>query len=297
MVLAVGLTLAFVIGETIAGTCAHSLARFSDAGHNFAGALALGFSAFALWIAGRPATRGMTYGFRRVGILAALVNAVSLVIIALLILFEAAQRWRSPGRPHGWLMVGVAAAAVGVNLLIASRLHGGQHDLNVRSAYLHMLGDALSAAGVVAAGFIIALTGNSAADPIVSCLIAGMILWSSWGILRESVNVLLEGTPQGLDLHALEQTVRAVDGVCGVHHLHVWTVGSGMIAASLHVVVAEQSVGSSQQVLRGITRRLQTEFHVNHATVQIETEPCAPDDTPCDHAHDESAPAHTGHEH
>ena len=249
--LSVGLTLAFVAGEATAGYFANSLALLSDAGHNFADALALIVSWYAVWIARRPADPMRTYGYHRVGILAALVNAVSLVVIALVIFWEAAWRLWAPGTVRGGLMIGVALAAVLLNAVISLWLRAGaKHDLNLRGAYLHMLGDAVSALGVVAAGVVVLLTGWAAADPVVSFLIGGLILWSSWGVLKESVNVLLEGAPPGLDMAALERAVRETPGVLGVHDLHVWTVASGIVACSCHVVIAEQSVREGQKVLR-----------------------------------------------
>ena len=210
---AVALTLAFVVGEAIAGVLANSLALLSDAGHNFADAAALAFSWYALWIASKPAHQGMTYGYHRVGILAALVNAVSLVVIALLILWDAILRFQHPEPPRGWIMVGVATLAIVVNVVISFWLRAGaKHDINVRSAYLHMLGDALSACGVVAAGVIVALTGSPIADPIASLLIAGLVLASSWGILKESVTILLEGTPVGMDMALVERAIGEVRG-------------------------------------------------------------------------------------
>ncbi len=280
MGLAVGLTLAFVVIEGIAGAFAKSLALLSDAGHNFADAAALGLSCYALWIAKKPSHARMTFGYHRVGILAALVNAVSLVGIALLIVWQAIGRLSHPEPVHGWLMISVAAVAVVLNFTIGSWLHAG-HDLNIRSARLHMLGDAISAVGVVIAGVIVATTGLAAADPIVSFLIAGLILLSSWGVLKESVNVLLEGTPVGMDMSAVEKNVSAVEGVVGVHDLHVWTVGPGVIAACLHVMVEEQTVRSGQQVIRAVAAELAKSHRINHATVQIEVEGHAADDMFC----------------
>jgi cobalt-zinc-cadmium efflux system protein len=176
---AVMLTFAFVIGEAIAGYFAHSLSLLADAGHNFADGAALGFSWYALWIARKPAHQGMTYGYHRVGILAALINAVSLVVIALLIIWEAIGRLRMSEPVQGGLMIGVALVAIAMNLLIGRWLHAGaKHDINVRSAYLHMIGDAVSAFGVVLAGVLVILSSWQTADPIVSFVIAGLILWS-----------------------------------------------------------------------------------------------------------------------
>lgn len=271
--MAVGLTLAFVIGEAIAGAFAHSLALLSDAGHNLADAAALGFSWYAVWIARKPAHSGMTYGYHRVGILAALVNAVSLVLIAIFIIYEGIGRLRSAQEVHGGLMIVIAAAAIAMNLLIGFCLHAGaEHDLNVRSAYVHMMGDAISALGVVVAGVIVVVSGWFLADPIVSFLIAGLILWSSWGVLKESVGVLLEGTPAGLDMSAVEQCIAAVPGVRGVHDLHVWTIGPGAIACSCHILVAEQTVREGQQILKAVVEELQKYYRINHSTIQVEVE-------------------------
>jgi cobalt-zinc-cadmium efflux system protein len=274
LAVSVVLTLAFVACEAVAGYWANSLALLSDAGHNFADAAALVLSWYALRISERPSTRGMTFGFHRVGILAALINSCSLVLMAVLIFWDALARLHSPGEVQGTAMIVTATVAVALNLAIGLWLHSGRHDLNVRSAYIHMLGDAVSAVGVVVAGIVVAATGAAIADPIVSLLIAVLILWSSWGILKESVNVLLEGTPTGLDMAAVEANIRAVPGVLDAHDLHVWMIGAGVIACSCHVVVAEQSVTSGQQVLRAIVDSLQANFQINHTTIQIEAQGC-----------------------
>src|SRR5713101_2604076 len=193
MAFSVGLTLAFVLAESAAGLFSHSLALLSDAGHNFADALALVLACYALGAARRPANASRTFGYHRVGILAALANAITLVVIAVLIFWEAFQRLRSPAPVRSGLMIGVALVALLMNTVISLWLRGvAKHDLNVRSAYLHMVGDALSSLGVVAAGAMIAITGSTAADPAVSLLIGALILWSSGGILTEAVTVLLE---------------------------------------------------------------------------------------------------------
>jgi len=273
LALAVALTLAFVGAEAIAGVAGHSLALLSDAGHNFADALALGFSWYAVWCARKPSHSGMTFGYHRVGILAALVNAVSLVVIALLIIWEAIDRIRHPQPASGGLMICVAAGAIVLNVLISWWLHAGaKHDLNLRSAYLHMVGDAVSAFGVVIAGVVVAVSHAQLADPVVSFLIAGLILWSSWGVLKESVSVLLEGTPAGLDMAAVVAAIRNVQGVRGAYDLHVWTVGPGAIACSVHVQVAEQTIREGQQILRAVVDRLGHDFKINHTTVQVEVE-------------------------
>jgi cobalt-zinc-cadmium efflux system protein len=254
----------------------------SDAGHNFADALALVLTWYAVFVSQRPSSARRTYGYHRVGILAALINAASLVVIALLIFWEAVERLRHPEPVRSGAMIGVAMAAILLNTVITVWLHrDARTDLNVRSAYMHMLGDAVSAVGVVVAGIAIAVTGRSVADPIVSFLIGGLILWSSWGILAEAGDVLLEAPPAHVDMMALEQQIDAIPGVLNAHDLHVWTVGSGMVACSLHIVVAEQSVRSGQQVLRAVSQMLEDRFHITHTTVQVEVEGCEPNDMYC----------------
>ena len=274
------LTLAFVAGEAVAGALSNSLALLSDAAHNFADALALGLSWYAARVARRPADARRTYGYHRAGVLAALVNAASLVVIALFIVWEAVGRLRNPEPVASGPMIGVALAAIAVNVVISLWLRAGaRHDLNVRSAYLHMVGDALAAAGVVAAGVVVLLTGESAADPAVSLLIGVMILWSSRGVLGESVGVLMEGAPQGLDTGQVAGTVAGVEGVLGVHHLHVWTVASGLVACSCHVrVAADRTLADAVRVRAAVAGVLEQYHGISHTTVQIETEDCAPGD-------------------
>jgi len=282
MVLSIIVTFAFVLGEGLTGLLSHSLALIADAGHNFADTLALLLSSYGLWIARRPSTSEWTFGYHRVGILAALINALSLVIIAMLIFWEGINRLRAPERVESTPMIVVALTAIGMNTVISLWLKGeAKHDLNVRSAYLHMVGDAISAAGVVVAGIIVATTGTYLADPVVSLLIAALILWSSWGILKESVNVLLEGIPAGMSMVKLEQSIGKVHGILAVHDLHVWMVGSGVICCSCHVMVAEQSVRSGEQVLRAVNEELRHNFGITHTTIQVEVEGCAHDDMYC----------------
>ena len=210
---AVVVTLVFVTLEALAGWLGHSLALISDAGHNLADAASLGFSWYALWIANKPPHQGMPYGYHRVGVLAALVNAVSLVAIALVLGWEAIDRIRHPEVANGGLMMVVAAAAIIVNVVIGLWLRrGAKHDINIRAAYLHQVGDAVSAVGVVVAGAIVSVTGSPLADPIVSLLIAAFILYSSYDVLKEAATVLLEGTPAGTDMPAVIAAIRAVPG-------------------------------------------------------------------------------------
>jgi cobalt-zinc-cadmium efflux system protein len=295
MGMAVVLTLIFVIGEAVAGYFGHSLALLSDAGHNFADAAALGLSWYALWIAKKPSHHEMTFGYHRVGILSALVNAVSLVVIAIFILWEAVGRLRHPEAVNSWLMIGVASVAVAMNLVIGLWLQAGaKDDINIRGAYAHMIGDAVSALGVVVAGIIVAFTKASVADPIVSFLIAALILKSSWGILTESVSILLEGTPRGMDMAGVVAAIRNVPGVLNAHDLHVWTVGPGVIACCVHVLVAEQTVREGQQILRSVVERLDHDFKINHTTVQVEVEGHESNEMYCCI---EGGASHIGHQH
>jgi len=293
------LTLAFVVGEAVAGFWSNSLALISDAGHNFADALALVFSWYAVRASRWPPDANRTFGYHRAGILAALANAFSLVLIALYIVWEASRRLQSPPHVESGLMIGVAGVAVVLNGLISVWLHTeAKQDLNVRSAYLHMLGDAVSALGVVAAGIVVAATGYNIADPLVSLLIAGLILWSSWGILVEAVNVLMEAAPKDLDVARMAQSIRQVQGVLDVHDLHVWTVASRMAACCFHILVAEQTALEGQRIQQAVAHMLEHDFRISHSTIQVEVEGCGVNDLHCTmkaaHQHDH---ADHGHHH
>jgi len=282
MAAAVAVTLAFVIAEAVAGWVGHSLALLSDAGHNLADAAALGLSWYALVIARKPSHHGMTYGYHRVAVIAAMINGLSLVGIALWIVWEAIGRLRAPEPPNSGLMIGVALVAIAVNVAITLRLHeGSKHDMNVRSAYQHMMGDAISAFGVVIAGVVIRVTHSAIVDPIVSLLIAAFIVRSSYDVLRDSATVLLEGTPPGTDMPAVIAAIKAVSGVLDVHDLHVWMVGPGVVACSCHIVVGEQTIREGQQVVQAVVQDVEDRFHITHTTVQVEVEGCPPNDMYC----------------
>ena len=281
MAAALGLTLAFVAVEAVAGWRAHSLALVSDAGHNLADAAALGLSWYAMVVARRRATTTMTFGYHRVGVLAALVNAASLVLIAVVIFWEAVGRFRHPEAVDPTVMIAVAAVAVALNTAISMSLHKGREDLNVRSAYLHMVGDAVSAGGVVIAGIVVRLTGAHRADPVVSVLIGLLILWSSWGILRECLTVLLEGVPADVNVDAIESALRAIPNVGDVHHVHAWTISSGFLACSCHVVPVVSGVEEQQKILEDVQRVLERRFDFHHTTIQVESTGCPGADRAC----------------
>lgn len=275
MWLATAITFIFCLGEALVGYQSNSLALMADAGHNFADALALALSAFALWIATKPADNKRTFGYHRVGILAALVNAVGLAIMAMVIFWEALQRLQTPEHVQSVPMIWVALLAIVLNSGIAWWLSSAaKDDLNIRSAYLHMLGDAIASLGVVIAGVIIAFTSWYTADPIVSIIFAMLVLWSSWSIFTESIQMLLEGIPVGLELAKVESEIRNVEGVLDMHDLHVWTISSGLIACSCHILVLEQNVSGGQKILEEVAHVLEHNFSISHTTIQIEVEDC-----------------------
>jgi cobalt-zinc-cadmium efflux system protein len=291
------LTLSFVVIEAGVGMRAGSLALLSDAGHNFTDALALALSWYAIWIAGKPATPSKTYGYHRVGILTALFNALTLIVIAVFIFSEA---WQAFAHPHGVSsvpMMIVASIAFVMNTVIALALRSeAAHDVNMRSAFIHMAGDALSSLGVIAAGAVIHFTGWVYADPLVSVLIGLFIVYSSWGIVRETVNVLLEGTPRGLDIGDMAQAMQAVPGVTDVHDLHVWTIGDGMNALSCHLRVCEPDLPRTAGVVSAVKNLLATRYNVRHSTIETECGGCESSELYCrmdksghSHSHEHSA--------
>lgn len=271
------LTLSFVVLELIAGLRSHSLALLSDAGHNFTDALALGLSWFAIWIARKPAHEGKTYGYHRVGILTALFNALTLLAIALFIFVEAFRLFQHPQPVEGSLMIWVALIAVFMNTVIAFWLRGEiAHSVNMRSAFIHMIGDALSACGVVIAGIVIHFTHWLYADPLISVVIGLFIVYSSWGIVKETLNVLLEGTPAGLDSKAMALAMQGVPGVLGVHDLHVWTIGDGVNALSCHIALAEDELKQGRKIVESVKHLLAHEYSIHHSTIETECSGCEP---------------------
>jgi cobalt-zinc-cadmium efflux system protein len=268
------LTAGFMIVELVAGLWTGSLALIADAGHMFTDAGALALALFASWIAARPPTPAKTYGYYRAEILAALVNAVVLLVVAGGIFYEAWQRIRAPSEVLAGPMAAVAAAGLGVNAVCAWLLHrGARESLNVRAAYLEVLSDALSSLAVLGAAGVVLTTGLTVADPLASALIALLIVPRTWRLLRQAVNVLLEGTPAHLELGEIEAAMIRVPGVRRVHDLHVWTLTSGREAMSAHVVVAD--VRESERLLEALHAVLHARFGIDHTTIQLETEPPA----------------------
>lgn len=281
LVVALTLTSFFVAGEFVAGLLSHSLALISDAGHNLTDALAVGFSLWAIRISRQTPTPGKTFGYRRAGVLAAALNAATLVLIALFIFYEGIRRLVQPEQVQGWPVVIVAVIAALLNAFIAFSLKAGAEDLNVRSAFVHMLGDAVSAVGVIIAGIGILLIGWQALDPLVSFVIALFILWSSWSILKEVVNILMEGTPVGLNLANVIADMTAVPSVESVHDVHVWTIGQDMLALSGHVKTSNCRVSEASQVIADVNRVLESKYHIVHSTLQPECDECDPNEQYC----------------
>ena len=279
LILSLFLTLGFVAFETIAGFRAASLALLSDAGHNFADAFALLLAAFGFYLQSRPANAVKTFGYQRAGVLAAFANAVSLVVLALLLFYESYQRLRNPQPVVESTMIIVAAIGLAMNLIIVWKLGGHGHDMNIRAAWIHMLGDALSCVAIIAGAIAIHYTRLVIIDPVLSILIGVMIVWSGWGIIQESLNVLLEGSPKGIELEEVTGGMRGVTGVIDVHDLHIWSLGSQAHALSCHVLIDDVPPSASEVILRNIKSVLCEQFSINHSTIQFEhvrcEEPCA----------------------
>jgi cobalt-zinc-cadmium efflux system protein len=264
------LTAAYTLAEAAGGWLSGSLALLADAGHMLADVAALALALAAVWFGSRPATPNKTFGYYRLEILAALTNGVVLVVIALVVFYEAYQRFHAPRAVETNVMIPVAVGGLLVNLICAWLLHGDHHDdLNVRGAWLHILGDALGSVGAIAAGVMMWAYGWYQADPIFSAAIALLIVWSSWHLIRESTNVLLEGTPAHINLASVEESISETEGVERVHDLHVWTITSGREALSAHVVHAHGV--APRELLIELRAKLHERFGVDHLTIQMET--------------------------
>jgi len=272
--ISLGLTVAYIILLVIAGLSAHSLALLSEAGHNLSDLLALALSLVAVYLQSRPASSTKTYGYHRAGVLAALVNAGSLVVVSFFIFYEAFLRLQHPEPVRAGLMMWVAAAGVVMNGVIAFMLYRSGGDVNIRSTLLHELGDTLSTAAVIAGGWAILVTGNYWIDSVLSVAIGVLILWSGFGIVRETLNILLEGTPRGMKLEKIEGAIRSVTGVNDVHDLHVWSIGSETHALSCHISIADIPPSVSERILRDVKERLLHDFRIDHTTIQFEHALC-----------------------
>ena len=288
-------TLIFVVVEAVAGFRSGSLALVSDAGHNLTDALSLVLAAIGFYLQSKPADSIKTYGYHRAGVLTAFVNALTLVGIAVFIFYEAWQRFLHPRHVEEWTMLWVAVAAFALNGAIMWGLHSEKdRDINVRAAFVHMLGDAVSSIGIVAGAIAIHFTGLVIIDPVLSVLIGVLIVWTAWDIIQESLNVLLEGLPRGIELSEVTESLRGLDGVIDVHDLHIWSLGSSAHALSCHVLIEDMPPSESNAILQRINDLL-CKFDIRHTTVQFEHTKCALSDAPCSivvtssHQHEHSA--------
>ena len=272
--LALVATAAYIALTAVAGVRAHSLALLSEAGHNLTDFLALLLSWAAVRLQARPPSARRTYGYQRAGVLAAFLNALTLVGVSFYIFYEAVRRLRQPEPVEPGIMMAVAAAGVVMNASIAGMLWRAGRDLNLRSALLHELGDTISTVAVIAGGWAILQTGQAWIDSALSFGIGALILWSSLGILRETLNILLEGAPRGMDLARIAEAIGAIEGVLEVHDLHVWSLGSESHALSCHVRVADIPLSASESILRQVNDQLRERFRIHHTTIQLEHAEC-----------------------
>jgi cobalt-zinc-cadmium efflux system protein len=300
-------TSVFVLLEVAAGARAHSLALLSDAGHNATDALALVLAWFAVYLQGKPADESRTYGYHRAGVLAAFVNALVLIVLSAWMLYESWLRLMSPGAPNSGVMLWVAVAGIALNGGIMLALHrSGGNDINLRGAFLHMMGDMFGAAAIVVGALAMQATGWTRIDPLLSIAISVLIVWTAWDITRESLNILLEGLPKGLNLHEVISAVRGVEGVQDVHDLHIWSLGSSSHALSCHVLIEDMPPSRSDTILRCVQKVLGGRFHIHHTTIQFEHASCEISGTGCvipvgshvgDSHHEEADGGHHHHHH
>jgi cobalt-zinc-cadmium efflux system protein len=271
--LAISLALAasYMVAEVVGGLFTGSLALLADAGHMLSDVAALTLSLFALWLAERPAPVARTFGWRRFEILAALANGVALVVVAIFIVVEAFERMQAPTEVLGLPMLLIATGGLAVNLAALAVLHGGRKEsLNIRGAWLHVVGDALGSVGAIVAGGLIWAFGWRIADPIASVVIAVLVLYASWALLRETVDVLLEAAPAHLDVDDVRNALLDARGVATVHDLHIWTITSGMVSLSCHVLLAPDA--GDDHVLPSLQALLRERFDIHHVTIQVEPE-------------------------
>ena len=279
--IATGIAVAVLLLEALGGIFSHSLALLSDAGHILADVFALGMSWFALRLAKRPANANATFGYHRVGVLVALINGASLIVMAALIVREAVGRFVSPVEIRTIQLLTVASLGLVANLVMVGLLHSGHRDsLTVRSAWFHVIGDSLASVGVIAAGLVLIATGWRYIDPIVSVLIASLILFGGWRLVRDAARILLELPPSSLRAVDLETEILAVDDVKKVHDLHLWTITPQFPYLSAHLLVDEQSLSQAHGIVKAVERRLKR-MGVAHTTLQVECIGCEPESTFC----------------
>ena len=272
---ALALTCVVLLVEFAGGLAAHSLALLSDAGHVLTDVFALGLAWFAVAQAKRPADQRRSYGYHRVSILAALVNAVTLIVIVIVIAVEAVRRLANPEPVQGGIVIVAALIGIAINAFVVFGLRGETHNVNTRAALLHVTGDIGASIGVVVAGAIILLTGWLPIDPLLSMAIAVLIAFGAWRLVRETVNLLMEGTPRDINLAAVTSEITGTSLISSMHDLHVWALSSDEMALSVHVVVDDCPLGEAEHVVRDLERRLCDRFAIGHTTIQVEScHPC-----------------------
>ncbi len=283
LIISLAATVLFVLAEAWAGVQAQSLALLSDAGHNFTDALALLLALFGVYLQNKPANERKTFGYHRGGVLAAFVNALTLVVLSLYLFYESYRRLIHPQPVEEGIMVAVAGLGLILNsaILLGLRRGEGKHDLNIRAASVHMLGDALGSVAIIIGAVVIYYTAWYSIDAMLSFLISGLIVWTAVDIVRESLDILLEGMPRGLHLKNVIGAMRDVPGVIDVHDLHVWSIGSNTRALSCHCLIEDVPPSVSDVILQGINGVLAESFHIHHTTVQFEHVRCANSDGPC----------------
>jgi cobalt-zinc-cadmium efflux system protein len=298
-IISITLTVLILVAEVIGGIWTGSLALLSDAAHVFMDIFALGLSFLALRLSALPADDRHTYGYHRLEVLAALVNGVSLLAIALGIFWEGYQRWQAPVQVRSVELLIIAVIGLIVNLVVAFVLgghsHGEEHDhahtseghahaqedLNLHSAYLHVVGDAISSVGVIVAAVVIMLTGLEWVDPLVSVLIGGLILLSSYRVMRSSLHILIEGVPVGMSIQGVADVIGKVPGVQEIHDLHVWSICSGNVALSAHLVLDDHGTQETRVLMAQVKQKLLSEFDIEHTTIQLDEGDCTQGEQNC----------------
>jgi cobalt-zinc-cadmium efflux system protein len=273
--IALGIVLVIMVVEVVGGIISNSLALIGDAGHMLVDALAMGLSLFAITIASRPATLKRTYGYHRAEIIAALANGTFLLLIAAYIFYEAYQRLTDPPVINTTYMLLVAAIGLGANLAGIFLLKGASHgSLNIRAAFWHIIGDTVSSAGVIVAGLIILFTGWNQADPIIAIFVGCIILWGAIRLVRESADILLEAVPKHIQVDEVVDMIKGINGVEEVHDIHIWTITSGIYALSAHLVIGDQMVSRTEEILREVNHNLDENYGIGHTTLQLECNSC-----------------------
>jgi len=274
-------TVLFVVVQIAAGLTSGSLALLSDAGHNLTDALALGLALFGVYLQRKPADDSRTFGYQRGGVLAAFVNALVLVLLSAFVFHEAWGRLFHPEPVQESVMIAVAGLGIVLNVGIMLGLQRHSHDVNIRAAWIHMLGDALGSVAIIIGAIVIHYTGWYIIDPILSVIIGALIIWSAWDVIRETLNILLEGMPRGIALKEVTSSMCQVNGVLDVHDVHVWSLGSGTHALSCHALIEDMPPSESACILLALNNLLTRQFEIRHTTIQFEHARCAVSEHGC----------------